>query len=256
MNFLSRLISSLPELLISLPIVMLALSVHESAHGYAAYKLGDHTAYNLGRISLNPMKHFDLMGFLCMLVFHVGWASPVPINARYFKKPRYGMAITAAAGPLSNLASALVFAVLLRLEILIFTLVYGDNAFLTLVAGLSNSDMGMKLLCVLTYFLYCGVLINVSLAIFNLIPIPPFDGSRIAHLLLPPKWYFKIMRHEQKIMIGMLIAFWLLYALRIDWLSAPTSWVSGGILRLLGFGNGSDSLGIMNLMLIFIQNTL
>ena len=256
MTIIFNIIASLPRLLISLPIVLLALSLHESAHGYAAYKLGDPTAYNLGRISLNPAKHFNLAGFLCMLFFHVGWANPVPINPRYFKKPRYGMAITAAAGPLSNLLSAIVFAVLLRLEVFIFSLVYGDQALNTLLVGLLGSNVGFKMLSVLTYFLYSGLIINISLTIFNLIPIPPFDGSRITHLLLPSKWYFKAMQYERYIMIGMLLLFWILYFLDINWLNVPTLWVSGGILRLFGFRSGSDSLGIMNTMLFYIQNAL
>ena len=96
------------QLLLMIPVVILSLSVHESAHGYVSYKLGDPTARNLGRITLNPLKHFDLIGFICMLFFRVGWAKPVPVNARYYKNPRKGMALTAAAGPLSNLLLAVI----------------------------------------------------------------------------------------------------------------------------------------------------
>ena len=110
---LEQLQSTLPTLLLSLPAVLISLSVHESAHGYVANKLGDPTAKNLGRITLNPMKHFDLLGFLSMVIFRVGWANPVPINARNFKNPRRDMAISAAAGPLSNLCLAFIFAILL-----------------------------------------------------------------------------------------------------------------------------------------------
>ena len=94
--------------ILRIPIVLLSLSVHEVAHGYVAYKLGDPTARNLGRLSLNPMKHFDLFGSLCMLLFGFGWAKPVPISTRYFKNPRSGMAISALAGPLSNLIMAFI----------------------------------------------------------------------------------------------------------------------------------------------------
>ena len=106
--------SYLISLLLSLPIVFLALSLHESAHGYVAYKLGDPTARNLGRITLNPFKHLNFLGTLCMLLAGFGWANPVPINTRYFKKPRRDMALSALAGPVSNLALAMIFAILLR----------------------------------------------------------------------------------------------------------------------------------------------
>ena len=106
--------SYLISLLLSLPIVFLALSLHESAHGYVAYKLGDPTAHNLGRITLNPIKHLNFLGTLCMLLAGFGWANPVPINTRYFKKPRRDMALSALAGPVSNLALAMIFAILLR----------------------------------------------------------------------------------------------------------------------------------------------
>ena len=91
-----NLISNLPLYLLSLPIALLALSVHESAHGYVAYKLGDPTAYSLGRLTLNPLKHFDPIGLICMVIFHIGWAKPVPINTRYFKNPKRGLALSAA----------------------------------------------------------------------------------------------------------------------------------------------------------------
>ena len=111
-------LSDILMLLLSLPVMLMALSVHESAHGYAAYKLGDPTAHSLGRITLNPVKHFDLFGFLSMLVFHIGWAKPVPINARYFKNPRRDFAIVGAAGPLSNICLALIHLLVLRLVLL------------------------------------------------------------------------------------------------------------------------------------------
>ena len=100
---------------LSLPVIILALSVHETAHGFVAYKLGDPTAANLGRLTLNPLKHINPLGFLSMLFFRVGWANPVPINTRYFKKPKRDMALTALAGPLSNLCLAIIFTILLRL---------------------------------------------------------------------------------------------------------------------------------------------
>ena len=166
------------QYVLKLPIILLALSLHEAAHGYVAYKLGDPTARSLGRLSLNPIKHIDIFGFLCMLLFHFGWAKPVPINVRYFKNPRRGMALSSAAGPISNILLALLFAALLRVEILLATV---------FETQILSSASGLNILCVLNYILYIGVVLNIGLAIFNLIPIPPFDGSRVAYILLPQK---------------------------------------------------------------------
>jgi Zn-dependent protease len=106
--------SYLISILLALPIVFLALSLHEAAHGFMALKLGDPTARNLGRITLNPIKHLDILGFLSMLLVGFGWANPVPVNSRNFKKPRRDMALTALAGPVSNLLLAFLFLLLLR----------------------------------------------------------------------------------------------------------------------------------------------
>ena len=112
---LQDIMNDIPRMLLMLPAILLSLSLHEAAHGYVAYKLGDPTARNLGRLTLNPLKHINLIGFLSMLFFRVGWANPVPINTRYFKKPKRDMALTALAGPLSNLCLAIIFTILLRL---------------------------------------------------------------------------------------------------------------------------------------------
>ena len=111
-------LNDIPMMLLALPAILLSLSVHEAAHGLAAYKLGDDTAKNLGRLTLNPMKHINLFGFISMLLFNVGWANPVPINSRNFKNPRRDMAISAAAGPLSNLCLSVIFTIVLRLVLI------------------------------------------------------------------------------------------------------------------------------------------
>ncbi len=166
-------------LLLCLPSVLLALSVHEAAHGYAAYLLGDPTAKNLGRLTINPLKHLNPIGFICMLLFGFGWANPVPINTRHFKNPRVGMALSALAGPISNLLMALIHAVLLK----IITHLFVNN---------TNTVMIMLII-----FLNLAIQLNISLAIFNLLPFMPLDGSRLFYIFLPVKWYFGIMKYER-----------------------------------------------------------
>ena len=178
------------ELILSIPIILLTLSVHETAHGYVAHKLGDPTARSLGRLTLNPFKHFDAIGFFMMMLVGYGWAKPVPINTRYFKNPKRDMAICAAAGPLSNLLMAVLFAGLFKLFLLGVDMITIQNEFT------------YNLLMLISIFFRSGVEINVMLAIFNLIPIPPFDGSRIALAFLPSHVYFKIQRYEKYIFIA------------------------------------------------------
>jgi Zn-dependent protease len=179
-----------------IPVAIISLSVHESAHGYVSYKLGDPTARNLGRITMNPFKHFDLLGFICMVFFRVGWAKPVPVNARYYKNPRVGMALTAAAGPLSNLLLALIG-------------VFGCETTILCVQGVDIYSTAFTVIATIYNFFYLFALCNISLALFNLFPVPPFDGSRILYVFLPPKYYFGIMRYERYIMIGVLVLFYI-----------------------------------------------
>lgn len=187
---------TLISLLLSLPCVILALTVHECAHGYAAYKLGDPTARNFGRLTLNPLKHLDLFGTLCMLIAGFGWAKPVPINVRYFKNYKRDMAITAAAGPLSNLLMGAVASALSALFVRF------------IVPLIPYSETANNLVLVIILFLQTFALLNFTLCFFNLIPLPPFDGSRILFLFLPDKYYFGIMKYERYIMIGLLVLLW------------------------------------------------
>ncbi len=181
------------EYILSALVVLLALTIHEFSHGYAAYKLGDNTAKNLGRLTINPIKHLDPIGALCMVFFRVGWAKPVPINARNFKNPKRDFAITALAGPASNLILSFFSAFLYLLLYALLKDVKFTSEFLFALA--SNS----------LDFIWLLHILNLSLAIFNMIPIPPFDGSRILYACLPERIYFKIMRYERQIYYALLI---------------------------------------------------
>ena len=192
-----ELITAIIMLLISLPVILLSLSFHEAAHAFAAHKLGDRTARNLGRLTMNPAKHLDLMGTLCMLICGVGWAKPVPINTRYFKNPKWGMALSALAGPLSNLLLSLLGTVFVQLTIRIAVVAeipYAPFFF----KGMPISSL---ILLIFLYFFELFAYYNAILAIFNMIPIPPFDGSRLAFVFLPDRWYFEIMKYERYIML-------------------------------------------------------
>ena len=257
---IERFIDRLPGLLLSLPIILLALSVHETAHGYAAYKLGDPTARSLGRITLNPVKHFDLFGFLSMLVFHIGWAKPVPINARYFKNPRRDFAIVGAAGPLSNICLALIHLLVLRLFMIFAVSSYRDEAYGFLNAVVTKQDFigsfGFTVVALVVYLLYMGIAMNVILAIFNLIPVPPFDGSRIFYAFLPPKWYFGVMKYERYIMLGCIILFFALNRLNLNPLGVFEDWVINGLLTVTGMGAGTEELGVLNILFAYLSNLM
>lgn len=169
-------------------VLLTAIPIHEAAHAYVADKMGDPTGKYMGRLTLNPMAHFDLMGSVAMLVAGIGWAKPVPVNPRNFNDPKKGMALSAAAGPVSNL---IVAAISLSVAKIIMYVSYqtGVNTVLSTLFTIFN--------------VMCSI--NISLAIFNLIPIPPFDGSRIFNYFLPDKFYFKVMEYERYIVLGLLI---------------------------------------------------
>ena len=182
------------QLILSAMAALVALTIHEYAHGYVAYRLGDDTAKNRGRLSLNPLKHLDPFGAICMILFHFGWAKPVPISPSKFKNPKRGFAITALAGPAINLLMGFITT---------FFYVLCANTFKETESVFINTFLINTLLFLIYFFS-----INIGLGIFNLIPIPPFDGSRILNVILPKKWYFKIMKYEQKIYWGVIA--WLL----------------------------------------------
>ena len=204
------------SLVLSLPIILFSLTIHECAHGWTAMKLGDRTAYNLGRLTLNPIKHIDPIGFICMLVFGYGWAKPVPIVTRNFKNPRKGMALSAIAGPVSNLLLGFCFVILHYVAALGFSYAFE-------LGGLGNERI-IIIAELIIIFLSMGAQLNIYLAVFNLLPVPPFDGSRFFYVFLPPKWYFKVMQYERYIMLGILALFY------FGILSIPLDFISGLIL--------------------------
>lgn len=182
------------ELLITVPIVIVALTFHECAHGFAAYKLGDHTAKSNGRLSLNPLRHIDIIGAISFLLFKFGWAKPVPIDTRNFKNPKRDIALSALAGPVANILLGFVGCFLYALSHhILFDVVF------------TSKNFAYWICYAWLLFVQNFAWLNISLAIFNLIPLPPLDGSRIFLIFLPSKAYFKVMRYEREIAIAFLV---------------------------------------------------
>ena len=164
-------------------VVFVCSPIHELAHGWVAYKLGDNTAKREGRLTFNPIAHIDLFGMIMILVLGFGYAKPVPVNMNNFKNPKSGMALTALAGPCSNLVLAFI-------SIFIYYAIGGASFGVLYYFSL--------------FFMYSAI-INVSLAAFNLLPIPPLDGSKILAGILPNKAYYKYMQYERYAMIALFV---------------------------------------------------
>ena len=164
--------------------VILCLTVHESCHGLAAYALGDSTARAQHRISLNPLHHIDWMGLAAMVILGFGWAKPVNVDMRHFKDPKRGMALTALAGPMSNLLLAAILLLLARL-----------------LWAAAPDGIGWALLL---RFLILSAQLSVGLGVFNLIPLPPLDGSRILSVIVPEKWNYYLNRYQTYIQIALI----------------------------------------------------
>ncbi len=177
----------LTELLVTAAAAVLCICFHETCHGLAALAMGDPTAKRMGRLSLNPLKHIDPMGLVMLVVAKFGWAKPVPIDPRYFRHPKLGMAITALAGPLSNVfLSALAAAG------------YTVSMFYATEFGLTFLEIPADFFCVVFY-------LSAGLAVFNLLPVPPLDGSKVLFSLLPEKAYWVLLRYERYGMLAMMV---------------------------------------------------
>ena len=204
-NLLSQLnLASMGEAALRMAGVFLCLTIHETSHGLAAYCLGDPTAKERHRLSLNPLRHIDWFGLAMMFFVGFGWAKPVPVDPRYFKKPKEGMALTALAGPVSNFLLAL-------LLMFISKMIY-------LYAPYSAA-----LDVLFTFCLYTAAPLSIGLGLFNLIPIPPLDGSKVIAVLLPDQTYVKLMRYER---YGMLLL------LALSLLGISGGFISGAIMRV------------------------
>lgn len=191
-------------------VLFCTLPVHEFAHAWAAVKLGDQTPKLKGRLTLNPMAHLSLFGSLMILIAGFGYAKPVPVNTRNLKNPKRDFALVAFAGPGANLIMAAFFFLLTNIA----------TYFITGVSLLSQ---------VIYYFFYFAAIINVNLAVFNLLPIPPLDGSRIWGLVIPDRYYYKLLQYERYITLLLLVL------LMTNVLTVPLSYLSGLITSLLKF---------------------
>lgn len=179
---LQKAIMNILAILITIFVVM---PIHEWAHGFVAYKFGDNTAKYSGRLTLNPLAHIDPLGAAAMILFRFGWAKPVPVDARNFKNPKVGMALTALAGPMSNIIAALIAAIGLN------SLIY-----------FGRSTIPYDALSYIISFMYSFIKINIGLAVFNLLTLPPLDGSKILAAFLPNKFLFKYYQYERYIIFA------------------------------------------------------
>jgi len=199
--------TKLALLLLQVPIVIMCITIHEFSHAYCAYLLGDDTAKRYGRLSLNPLKHLDILGAIMLLIFRFGWAKPVPVNPYNFQNMKTGSALTALAGPASNFIFACLCAAIFR--------------------ALPDTLGFIKLICVF------GVMFNVALGLFNLIPIPPLDGSKIIGGFMPDEMYFRWAAWERNGAFILMIIFAVSYVFKIPLIATIIMPPLNYIMRLL-----------------------
>lgn len=222
--------------LFRLPVILLSLSVHEWAHGFTSYKLGDSTARYMGRLSLNPLRHLDPVGAILLLVAGFGWAKPVMVDPRYFKNPKRDMALTALAGPMSNFILAFIgcfaYFAIASLTETGWTCIY-------LFHCMNNGEIvgSVTVAGIFATFFYLFTFMNIGLGVFNLLPAPPLDGSKILYAFLPDRVVWRIAPYERYIGLGLMLLIFFGFLDRplsflqdavFDGISALPRWVFGG----------------------------
>ncbi len=213
---LSYYLSQLKAMIYVAPVILIAISFHEFAHGYVSYKMGDPTPKMDGRLTLNPLRHLDVAGTLCLLFFHMGWAKPVRINTAYYKNKKKGTILVSLAGPMMNFFLAF-------LSMMFFGILYRYG---------NPYSRGIYIGEMLAYY---SAIVNIGLGVFNLIPLPPLDGSNVLGEIIPKvnEFYFQIRQYRSLILIILL--------------------VSGVLSRPLSIANNAILNGMWNLVKLFLH---